>query len=97
MKSKEEIEQLAKEVHYDSAQQGLDANGCFNQYQGFIKGYTQCQEDMDNEIQSLIDMYNSDILKLEEDFKDTCSVLTLEEISTLKRVITDLKSKFKQD
>ena len=30
MKSKEEIEQLAKEVHYDSAQQGLDANGCFN-------------------------------------------------------------------
>ena len=46
MKSKEEIEQLAKEVHYDSAQQGLDANGCFNQYQGFIKGYSKCQEDM---------------------------------------------------
>jgi hypothetical protein len=46
MKSKEEIKQLAKEVHYASANQGLDANGCFNQYQGFIKGYTQCQEDM---------------------------------------------------
>jgi hypothetical protein len=43
-------------------------------------------------------MYNSDILKLEEDFKDSCSVLTLEEISTLKRVVTDLKSKLnKQD
>ena len=46
MKSKQEIEQLAQEIHYDSAQQGLDANGCFNQYQGFIKGYTQCQEDI---------------------------------------------------
>ena len=50
MKTKEEIEQLAQEIHYDSAQQGLDANGCFNQYQGFIKGYTQCQEDVDWEL-----------------------------------------------
>ena len=50
MKSKEEIEQLAEECENDSAQQGLDANGCFNQYQGFIKGYTQCQEDMANKI-----------------------------------------------
>jgi hypothetical protein len=57
MKSKEEIEQLAKEVHYDSAQQGLDANGCFNQYQGFIKGYTQCQEDMADNFLSLIEEY----------------------------------------
>lgn len=46
MKTKEEIEKLAQKIHYNSAQQGLDANGCFNQYQGFIKGYTQCQEDM---------------------------------------------------
>ena len=45
MKTKEEIEQLAKEVHYQSQNQGLNADGCFNQYQGFIKGYTQCQED----------------------------------------------------
>lgn len=46
MKTKEEIEQLAQEIHYEFQNQGLDANGCFNQYQGFIKGYTQCQEDM---------------------------------------------------
>jgi hypothetical protein len=46
MKSKEEIKQLAQEVHYESQNQGLDENGCFNQYQGFIKGYTQCQQDM---------------------------------------------------
>ena len=46
MKSKEEIEKLAQEVHYEFQNQGLDADGCFNQYQGFIKGYTQCQEDM---------------------------------------------------
>jgi hypothetical protein len=45
MKTKEEIEQLAQNIHYDMSQEGLDANGCFNQYQGFIKGYTQCQVD----------------------------------------------------
>lgn len=50
MKTKQEIEQLAQEIHYDSAQQGLDANGCFNQYQGFIKGYIQSQEDVDWEL-----------------------------------------------
>jgi hypothetical protein len=46
MKTKEEIEKLAQEIHYVSQYHGLDENGCFNQYQGFIKGYTQCQEDM---------------------------------------------------
>lgn len=50
MENKEKIEKLAQEIHYDSAQQGLDANGCFNQYQGFIKGYTQCQEDILGEL-----------------------------------------------
>ena len=44
--SKEEIEQLAQEVHYEFQNQGLNADGCFNQYQGFIKGYTRCQKDM---------------------------------------------------
>lgn len=51
MKTKKEIEQLAQEVHYEFQNQGLDADGCFNQYQGFIKGYTQCQEDMAKEIE----------------------------------------------
>lgn len=46
MKTKKEIEQLAQEIHYEFQNQGLDANGCFNQYQGYIKGYSQCQEDM---------------------------------------------------
>jgi len=46
MKTKEEIEQLARNVHFDMHTEGLNADGCFNQYQGFIKGYTQCQEDM---------------------------------------------------
>lgn len=51
MKSKEEIEQLGKEVHYEFQNQGLNADGCFNQYQGFIKGYNQCQEDMAKDIE----------------------------------------------
>ena len=50
MKTQEEIKQLAQEIHYISQYHGLDANGCFNQYQGFIKGYTKCQEDMADEI-----------------------------------------------
>jgi len=45
MKTQEEIEQLARNVHFDMHTEGLNADGCFNQYQGFIKGYTQCQED----------------------------------------------------
>ena len=43
MKTKKEIELIAQEIQYSLYNQGLDANGCFNQYQGFIKGYTQCQ------------------------------------------------------
>ena len=82
-------------INFDDAEQFQDEMGKF--IVDAINEKINKQKDMDNEIQSLIDMYNSDILKLEEDFKDTCSVLTLEEISTLKRVITDLKSKFKQD
>ena len=78
-------------INFEDAEQFQDEMGKF--IVDAINEKINKQKDMDNEIQSLIDMYNSDILKLEEDFKDTCSVLTLEEISTLKRVITDLKSK----
>ena len=49
MKSKEEIKQLAQEVHFTSQYHGLNPDGCFNQYQGFIKGYSQCQKDMAKE------------------------------------------------
>ena len=51
MKTTKEIEQLAQEVHYESQNQGLNADGCFNQYQGFIKGYTRCQEDMAKDVE----------------------------------------------
>ena len=53
MKTAEEIEQLAQEIHYEFQNQGLDMNGCFNQYQGYIKGYTQCQEDMADVIKDI--------------------------------------------
>jgi hypothetical protein len=53
-----------------------------------------CQEDMSQEIQSLIDVYKSDILKLKEEFKDSCSVLTVEKIVTLQSVVDNLESKF---
>jgi hypothetical protein len=61
MKNKEEIEQLAQEIHYQFQNQGLDANGCFNQYQGYIKGYTQCQEDMADEIKKQIYDFTVDL------------------------------------
>ena len=57
----------------------------------FAMGYTQCQEEMAKEIQSLIDGYKSDILLLEKEFRDSSSVLTLEKIVTLQGVITDLE------
>jgi hypothetical protein len=50
MKRREEIRVLAGDIHFDVAKEGLDANGCFNQYQGFIKGYIKCQEDMTKEL-----------------------------------------------
>lgn len=51
----EEIEQIGREIHYQSQNEGLDSNGSFNQYQGFIKGYTQCQKKMQNDIDELVD------------------------------------------
>ena len=62
MKNKEEIEQLARNVHFDMHTEGLNADGCFNQLQGYIKGYTHCQEDM------------SDKKYTEEDVRDAINV-----------------------
>jgi hypothetical protein len=50
-----------------------------------------CQKDITNEIQSLIDMYNFKIDELLIDFNDGCSVITLTEISTFQDVVTNLK------
>lgn len=54
----------------------------------------QFQEDLVKGLQSLIDVYKSDILKLEEEFKDSSSVLTLEKIVTLQGVVNNLEAKF---
>jgi hypothetical protein len=80
MKSREEIEKLAFKSYGDTL---LKAS--------FIHGYTQCAEDMDDEIQSLIDFYKSDVAKLEDVFKDGCSIITLTEIESLKTTIADLE------
>ena len=53
-----------------------------------------CQEDMADEIQSLIDVYKSNILKLKEEFKDGHSIVTLSEMSLLETVVDNLESKF---
>jgi len=50
MKTKEAINSLATDVSLSCAESGLDANGCFNQYSGFIKGYYKAQEDMTKEL-----------------------------------------------
>ena len=56
------------------------------------------QDDMSQEIQSLIDFYKSTILKLEEEFKDGHSIVILTQISTLQSVVENLESKLnKQD
>ncbi len=94
MKTPKEIEQLAVDIY--GKDETFDNNGNDNSepYRiGCVKGYTQCQEDMVNKIQSLIDVYKSDILKLEEEFRDSLSLLTLREISTLQCVVTNLESK----
>jgi len=91
MKSKEEIEQLAE--NSSEVQEATYTSQHKITYQhGYIDGYTQCQEDMVNEIQSLIDGYKSYILRLEEKFKDTCTPLTLEKIVTLESVVENLES-----
>ena len=53
-----------------------------------------CQEDMADEIQSLIDVYKSNILRLEEEFKDGHSIVILAQISLLEAVVNNLESKF---
>jgi Cu2+-containing amine oxidase len=85
MKSKEEIIQLAKEEYWMFTEQ--------YERGAFVNGYSKCQEDITNEIQSLIDGYKSYILRLEEKFKDTCSALTLEKIVTLESIVENLESK----
>lgn len=91
MKTKEEIEQLA-EKYAD----GDSMEEAYTSYIAFQDGYNQCQEDTVQDIQSLIDIYNLEIIELEEEFRDSCSVLTLEKISTIKRVVTNLESKIKK-
>ena len=59
MKSKEEIEQLATKhanlkPNFDRAEEEYYNSGTINAYESFIKGYTQCQEDIFNELNEWI-------------------------------------------
>jgi hypothetical protein len=44
-------------------------------------------------LEELIEMYNRDIIKLKEDFKQTTSIIIAREISTLEHVVTNLESR----
>lgn len=95
MKIQEEIEELGSKyatTHEDVSDKLSKylVSACFQD------GYVQCQEDTVQDIQSLIDIYNLEIIELEEEFRDSCSVLTLEKMSTIKRVVTNLESKIKK-
>jgi len=48
---------------------------------------------MKTEMQDLIEIYNKDIVKLKEDFKQTTSIIIAREISTLEHVVTNLESR----
>ena len=84
MKSKEEIEYLAANL--------ANPNVC--KTTNWIEGYTQCQEDIVKGIRFLIYRYKSDILLLEEEFREGSSVLIVEKIVTLQDVINNLETKF---
>jgi hypothetical protein len=58
MKSKEEIEKLAKfEANNDIKHANIKLGYQDGIYYGFIEGYTQCQEDMANDFLLLIEEY----------------------------------------
>jgi hypothetical protein len=48
-------------------------------------------------MQDLIEIYNRDIVKLKEDFKQTKSIIIAREISTLEHVVTNLESRLIQE
>ena len=47
MKTESEIDKLARDYHYESQQGLLNKEMCFAMYQGFVKGYIECQKDTD--------------------------------------------------
>lgn len=102
MKSKEEIlkkhillGQSELDITQDNEFEGEDYKITEKYLCNAMQEYAmQFQEDLVKGIQSLIDGYKSDILKLEEEFRDSSSVLTLEKIVTLQDVINNLEAKF---
>jgi hypothetical protein len=98
MKTQEKIEQLAESYLQKNKYNFDNWKEIVHVKQTYIACYTKCQEDMAKEIQSLIDGYKSDILLLEEEFRDSSSVLIVEKMVTLQDVIHDLyKTLNKQD
>jgi hypothetical protein len=56
MKSKKEIEQLAikhanLKPYFDRAEEEYYNSGAINAYESFMHGYTQCQEDMQKDVE----------------------------------------------
>ncbi len=86
--AKETLKTIEKEVFITSTN---EEENLF--YDGFIIGYQRCQVDVKKDIEYLINMYNKDILKLENEFKNNNSLIVLREISTLQMVVTNLESK----
>lgn len=85
--AKETLKTIEKEVFITSTN---EEENLF--YDGFIIGYQRCQVDVKKDIEYLINMYNKDILKLENEFKNNNSLIVLREISTLQMVVTNLES-----
>jgi len=93
MKRKEEIETLARDYHYESQQGLLNAEMCFSRYQGFVKGYSQCQQDTDQQTKEkdlrIIDL--EDKLKIINDSYLLDSVHSLNRNKELREEIERLK------
>lgn len=73
MKTKEEIEQLAKEEieRYRISTSSIDKPKEIQRFNGFIKGYTQCQKDIADKKYTEEDMINAS--KYGYEFRDTTS------------------------
>lgn len=92
MKSKKEIKLDFFKQFGNESFRGYPLEQCHAIWEFFEK-YIQLKGE---DIQSLIDIYNLEIIELEEEFRDSCSVLTLEKIATLQRVVTNLESKIEK-
>jgi hypothetical protein len=79
MKSKEEIEQLAEKEYREYPNNPIDKedwyynkdNNCHRKRKAFVKGYTQCQQDMADKKYTEEDLINFAHLYFQENFNST--------------------------